>query len=325
MRAITSAILADKEFEEARLLLLAEASAAKPLPLVVNGLSDGAREAFLAEMLRAYTEKTGRPSLVLASEEGEAASIAAFLQGEGLAAVYFPPKDFVLLNISASRDTERERLFVLDRLQRGEAVTVVTTPSAALAYTMPPERLAALSVSLSVGEEHSPDGLALALTEMGFARVETVEAPGQFARRGGILDVFSSLSLRPVRVEFFGDEVDRLGYFDPITQRMEEALERLTVLPAMETLPDAAAKEKMREAHLSLLSKMEADTPAAPEKKKGKHKEEAPSEELLRAAAKREALLSLKNECATLENGLEPLFKDRYISLSYKTPATLFD
>ncbi len=324
MRAITSAILADKEFEEARATLLSQRKAAKPLPLMVNGLSDGAKEAFLAELLRAYTEETASASLVLVSEEGEAASLAAFLQNEGLSAVYFPPKDFVLLNISASRDTERERLAVLDRLQRGEAVTVVTTPSAALAYTMPPERLAALSVRLAVGEEYSPDALARVLTEMGFVRVETVEAAGQFAKRGGILDVFSSLSSRPVRVEFFGDEVDRLGYFDPISQRMEEACATLTVLPAMETLPDAAAKAQMREAHAALLAKMEAEAPPLSEKKKGKkQKEEVLSEQALLAAAKREALLSLRNECAALENGLDPLFKDRYISLVYKTPATL--
>ena len=138
MRAITSAILADKEFHEALATLLSQKKVAKPLPLLINGLSDGAKEAFLAEMLRACLEECPAPLLLLASEEGEAASLAAFLQGEGIAAAYYPPKDFVLLSISASRDTERERLSVLRRIQEGEAFAVVTTPAAALAVCVLP-------------------------------------------------------------------------------------------------------------------------------------------------------------------------------------------
>ena len=77
MRAITSAILADKEFHEALATLLSQKKVAKPLPLLINGLSDGAKEAFLAEMLRACLEECPAPLLLLASEEGEAVADAA--------------------------------------------------------------------------------------------------------------------------------------------------------------------------------------------------------------------------------------------------------
>ena len=79
--------------------------------------------------------------------------------------------------------------------------------------------------------------MAARLADAGYARCDLVEGPGQFALRGGILDVFSPGAEQPVRAEFFGDELDALGRFDPNTQRRVENLDDAALLPVAEVLP----------------------------------------------------------------------------------------
>lgn len=288
MRAVTSAITADREFHQTLLTLFAQFTAKKPLPLSVNGLSDGARDAFLTELLHAVAEKRPAPGLLLAADEGEAMALATMLQAEGLDAVYYPSRDFVFLNISASRDTDRERLSVLCRVLRSEAVTVVTTPYAALQYTMPPHILDGLAVRLEMGDSFPPDELAERLCAMGFARVDAVDGVGQFARRGGIFDLYPAGVKAPVRLEFFDDEIDRMGYFDPVTQRLQDDCPYVEIFPAKEFLPSGEALSAIREAEQSLCKKASAD-----------------------------AFAALSGEIAALDSRQEPLFADRYATLAY--------
>jgi transcription-repair coupling factor (superfamily II helicase) len=255
LKLITRTITSDREFTGACLTVSEQFRAAHRLPISVNGLSDGAEDAFLAELLRYGSEKHPAPRLVFVTEEGEARALTDRLSAEGLEAFYYPARDFVFLNIAASHDTERERLSVLCRVLSGENVTVVSTPYAALQRTLPPALLSACALSLAVGDEASPLIICDRLTAMGFARTEAVEGVGQFARRGDILDVFPPDAPLPVRVEFFGDEVDRMSYFDPITQRSEESCPRLSLFPAKEALVSSEAREEMRGAHDSLAKK----------------------------------------------------------------------
>ena len=294
LRAITSAITADREFHQTLLTLLAQLGAKKPLPLSVNGLSDGARDAFLTEVLRTVAEKKPGPSLLLAGEEGEALALAAMLTAEGLPAVYYPPRDFVFLNISASRDTDRTRLSVLCRVLRGEELTVVCTPYAALQATMPPAVLDGLAVRLEMGDTFPPEELARRLARMGFAHVDAVDGVGQFARRGGILDFYPAGVKAPVRVEFFDDEIDRMGYFDPLTQRLSEPCPYVEIFPAKEFLPAPEMLAALRAAEEALCRKAEPET-----------------------------FHALTTEIAALDAGTEPLFADRYAALLYPEGATL--
>ena len=294
MRLITSLITEDREFYQLSLALAEQLTATKALPLSVNGLSEGAKDAFLTELLRFASTEHPAPSLVFVSEENEARALAASLQADGIAAQYYPARDFLFLNISSSHDTERERLSVLCRVLAGEPVTVVTTPFAALELTMPPARLSELALSLAVGDEISPDTLAERLVTLGFARVDLVDGVGQFARRGGIFDFYPASAPSPVRIEFFGDEIDRMGYFDPITQRMESDCESVELAPAREVLPDSRARADILAAHEALMKKADVD-----------------------------ALRSLSAEKTAIETGVDLLFADRYISLIYRESATL--
>ena len=295
MKLITRTITTDREFSGVCMTLSEQLTAAKPLPISVSGLSDGASDAFLTELLRFADEKKRAPRLLFATDEKEASRVAALLASEGLPAFYYPARDFVFLNIAASHDTERERLSVLCRVLSGESVTVVTTPYAALQRTIPPDCLRAHALSLTVGDEVSPLALCDRLTAMGFARAEAVEGVGQFARRGDILDLFPPDAPLPIRVEFFGDEVDRMSYFDPLTQRSEEACERLSLFPAKESLVSSAAREAMREAH----------------------------EALAKRAKESEAIATLTMERAALASENDIFFADRYFALLYPSFASL--
>ena len=102
---------------------------------------------------------------------------------------------------------------------------VVATCEGLLQKTTPPEKLGAAALRLAVGERLDLTALPGRLVAAGYTRCDQVEGVGQFALRGGILDVFSPMMDQPVRCEFFDDEIDSLGEFDTATQRRTANLE----------------------------------------------------------------------------------------------------
>ena len=109
-----------------------------------------------------------------------------------------------------------------------------------LDFRVPPEELDRAWAELRTGGSYDLNQLAETLTAAGYSRCDQVEGVGQFALRGGILDVYSPGMEQPVRAEFFGDELDAMGLFDPATQRRTENVERAVLLPAAEALPHLA-------------------------------------------------------------------------------------
>ena len=93
----------------------------------------------------------------------------------------------------------------------------------------------------------------MTLEEYGYSRTDTVEGQGQYASRGDILDVFSPDSDKPVRLEFFGDELDAAGIFDIMTQRRTENLQSVTFIPAKEVMLTAEKKQEVLEKAQKLL------------------------------------------------------------------------
>ncbi len=292
MKRITGAFLCDREFLEFRKALFECFSMEKHLPLVANGLASGASEAWIAETARAVTGE-GRNLLLLLPNEAEARSLAAFLADADIPSAFYPVRDLITHTVTASHDLERERLSVLERLLSG-GFCAVSTPAAAMQLTMPVAILEEHSISLAVGDEIDPDRFLAKLVRMGFSPVETVEGAGQFARRGGIIDVFSPAAEAPVRIELFGDEIDRMAFFDPRTQRVTENAPSLSVLPAKEVLADAEALEKVKRQILRRMAKT--------------------NDEIAKNA--------LQNELYSIENGLDLAFLDKYISLVYNGDET---
>ena len=108
---------------------------------------------------------------------------------------------------------------------------LVAAPAGLLRPSLAPHLLETRVLSLRTGDEMTPEILLEALFEGGYLREDPVTAPGQVARRGGIVDVFPSDAESPVRIEFLGDTVDSLRLFDPDTQRTVRPLDSLTTLP----------------------------------------------------------------------------------------------
>ena len=230
-------------------------------PAAVSGVS-GVHRAMLGAALR---QETKRPLAVLCADEQEARRMAADLAAlTGEECVTLFAREWQLRDrVSASHSFEQERLDALCRMAFGRTGIVVATVDGMLQRTLPPTALRDAVLTLRLGEEHDLRALAERLTAAGYVRCEQVEGAGQFAVRGGILDVYSPMSA-PVRVEFFDTEIDAMGEFDVATQRRTKNLEELTVLPAAEVLPFAA--EGGRDA---MLARMEHA--AAQLAKKGDH------------------------------------------------------
>ena len=211
MKRLTAIIRADGEFEKFAACLEASLAAEEVLPIAVNGLSGGAEYAFLTETVVEAVRLCGSPTLVLAESESDREKIAAALASEGLNVRQYKKRDLIFHNIRASHDVDRERLSLLSDIISKRCDAVVTTPSAAAVYTLSPGALSERMLDISCGELMPPEKLCYRLVSLGFVPVETVDGAGQFSRRGGIVDFWGGESLRPIRVEFFGDEIDRLA------------------------------------------------------------------------------------------------------------------
>ncbi len=256
MSMVVKALLEAREARDFLALIAEQAKSKKPLPTYLSGLPGGVLELLLGEAA-AVLGRPGAPCLLLAPDAGKAAALASVLKERGIPAAIYPEREPILYNITASHDTERARLSVLSRLLSGELSAVVTTAAAALSYTVPPECLARRTLVFRTGDPLSPDRLAETLAACGYYPVPGVEGAGQFARRGGIVDFWADGGEEPVRVEFFGDEVDRIGHFDPLSQRLSETLETASVFPAREVIPDAEGRARIRTEILQLQRKLD--------------------------------------------------------------------
>jgi len=296
MKRLSGLIRCDKEFFASLSVIGEQLAARSPKPLVINGLTAGASYAYLAESISEIRKSSHSPTLIIVGTEAERERCVASLSASGLKAQGYKPRDFVFHNISASHDTERERLSVLLSVIHGDCDAVVTTPSAALARTIPEELLMSFAISVECGDELPPQELVERLMTLGFACVDLVESAGQFSRRGGIVDVWADAESDPVRIEFFGDEIDRMVHFDPITQRSLDAAKGLTLLPASEVLVSREAKDRMLTAVLELIKKSKSD----------------------------EISIKLAAEKNALEASLPLNFRDKYLGLVYDEFANLF-
>lgn len=295
---ISQIIRLDKEFSAFRECLASDLKSASPLPIVINGLSGGASDAFITEAVREVVALNRGPVLVLTADDNERSEVFATLARAELKVAEYKPRELVFHNISASHDLERERLLVLSGICDGSYDAIVTTPAAALAYTMPRDVLNAHSLKLRLGDEISPADLAQKLVAMGFANVDAVESRGQFAKRGGIVDFWGADTDSPCRVEFFGDEVDRIVAFDAITQRSLSQSDRVALLPAREVIVDATAKKRISGEIEKLLKNKDLSE---------------------------EGRAKLERELSYATSSLELDFRDKYLGLIYENNSCLFD
>ncbi len=202
--------------------------------LEVTGLSDTQ----LRHLCHVLLHETGRRGIYVAWNEMQARkAIDDFRHFLGEDAVFLPNREVMLYDVSArSFEQTHGRVQALERLLSGDCRMLVTSAEALLHPLTPPDRFRSLSLMLEPGMSMPIGDLAARLTEMGYEREEKVEGPGQYAVRGGILDLFAIGADLPCRIEFFDIEIDSMRYFSPESQRSVERAERLPVHPAREVL-----------------------------------------------------------------------------------------
>ncbi len=160
-------------------------------------------------------------------------------------AVVYPAKDLIFYqaDVHGNRLT-MERMKVLRRILEGAPVTVITTFDSLMAYQVPIETLKTGIVRIQKGRELPEKELSALLVAAGYEKVYQVEAQGQFAIRGGIIDIFDLTEENPYRIELWGDEVDSVRSFDIRSQRSIENLESVSVYPATEIVLSDAGIER---------------------------------------------------------------------------------
>ncbi|MBQ1589348.1 MAG: transcription-repair coupling factor, partial [Oscillospiraceae bacterium] len=237
----------------------------------------GAAQINRSHLIAGLVRELKRPLLVVCQDDMVAqrtqAELAAFL---GREYPVLPGRDLTFYDSSAvSRQWEQRRLRRLYDFAAGKTRLLIATWEALSLRTMPRASLLASAITLRLGDTCAPDALTARLLQAGYSRCDLVEGVGQFAVRGGILDVFSPSADNPIRLEFFGDELDTMGCFDPLTQRRTENLDQVVLLPVAETLPMLhpggveglcedlgrllARQKRRKQPHAELIKTLEAD------------------------------------------------------------------
>ncbi len=209
----------------------------------LRGAAARVSEPGLPLLLAALHLHLGRSLLVLLPEDADArdaAEAASWYLGDEQVAL-FPSRGVGWdSGLAPPPHLVGERARALDVLGTGG---LVCASAAALAEGAPPPEARPARLDLAVGDEPGIDSLAEHLALAGYERVDRVEERGQFAVRGGIIDLFPTTGRDPLRIELFGDEIEALRAFSPFTQRALRPLEGATVYPAAERRLDLVPTE----------------------------------------------------------------------------------
>ena len=243
-------------------------------PVALTGTAQIVRSHIIAALFKELKQ----PVTVLCQDEmalqRTAQELQAFLPGMEISSLC--SRDLTLYDAAGvSRQWEQKRLRHLYALAQGEVALQLMTVEAAALRTIPKQTLLDSVLTLRCGMQLEPQELALRLVRLGYTRCNLVEGAGQFALRGGIVDLFSPVQDTPVRVEFFGDEIDTMGTFQVDNQRRIENVEELTLLPVAECLPALhpqgvqglcedleallARQKRRRHPHQALIDTLQAD------------------------------------------------------------------
>ncbi len=203
------------------------------LPTLCTGLSNVHKAAIVAALHGHLNKKIA----VITPDEATADALLSDLVSLKVNAVNFPSRDYCLCNMQGySKEYEQKRTDTLSKLLGGGFDVLTLSLDAALQYTLPPQKLEAANFMLKSGDCIEIGALCEKLLNSGYVRSELCEGIGQFSLRGGIFDIFPVNQKDPVRLEFWGDEIDSISFFDPETQRRTEGVDYIDITPACEVL-----------------------------------------------------------------------------------------
>ncbi len=203
--------------------------------------------------LLAATAREQRRVLLIARDDARLARVAELLAffEPALEVIRFPAWDCLPYDrVGPHRDIVAQRLDAMTRLMAGEGAetprAVLTTVNAALQRIPPRRAFEGRLLRLAPGAAVSPDALVAFLTDNGYLRVETVGEAGEYALRGGLVDVFAPGDPAPLRLDFFGDEIESIRAFDPLSQRSSGSRGEAVLKPVSEIILDEASIARFR-------------------------------------------------------------------------------
>ena len=262
----------------------------------ISGLSNIHKTHFV----HSATLKQNQPALIIVPSENIAQNLIKDLSAMGSQAALYPARELNFYNIDSQSPTiEHQRLFALGQLSTGKTDITIATITALLQPTIPKGIFLSNSFNIAVNDTITLSTLAKKLAQCGYERFDQVEGPGQISIRGGILDFFITSYSQPARIEFFGDRIDSISFFDVTTQRRTKSVESVTIAPSREFLiEDREIVASQIQKTIEILSKKHNTT---------------------------KALDILTKELETLKNSGTLGSRDKFINLIYDTPGTLFD
>ena len=204
----------------------------------------GIGQIYRSHMIAGLRRESKRPMVLLCQDDMAARRLQEELKCFlGTAAPILPSRELTLYDAAVvSRAWEQKRLRQLYDLATGNTNLQILSWESLSMRTMPKEVLLNAAFTLEVGTEYPIDELITRLSAAGYSRCGMVEGSGQFAVRGGIIDIYSPAADQPIRAEFFGDELDTMGFFDAQSLRRSENIESVTILPVGETQPSLHPK-----------------------------------------------------------------------------------
>ncbi len=206
----------------------------------VSGLTATARALYLPLFVRA----ANAPAVMIVADNKAAEALHAAVLSTCQLTGALPAESVLRLpghdvlpfeNLSPHLEIQEHRAATLWKIATGQARLVIAPLEAACMKLFPRDYYRALALHLRTGEEYLPDMLVEHCLSVGYTKVDVVEMPGQVTIRGGIIDVYSPEIDRPVRIDFFGDEIESIRKFDPDTQRSSSHLDEALLLPLTET------------------------------------------------------------------------------------------
>ncbi|MEM9140562.1 MAG: CarD family transcriptional regulator, partial [Pseudomonadota bacterium] len=226
----------------------------------------GAPEGWDAKLLSELVERAGGPVIHVARDDARAAAMAEALAvfAPGLPVLTLPAWDCLPYDrVSPNPEISAARMAALAGLAQGwdRPSVLLTTLNAATQKVPAPSVLAEASFSGEVDRPVDVEALMAWLTAKGFNRASTVIEPGDFAVRGGIIDIFPPGEAQPVRLDFFGDVLEGARRFDFETQRTLEKIDRVQLAPASEVVLDAAAQQRFRTRYRETFGAARLDDP----------------------------------------------------------------
>ena len=271
---------------------------------LITGLTGGARPAFIQALFESMDEPiyVFSPNLLQAQKLNDD---LISLIGEGNVH-YYPADEFIAANMAiASPELRAQRIATIDKLTEGTGGVYIIPIAGMRKYMTPYEQWKSSYLHTNIGEEIDLGEWLEKLVEMGYTRNQMVTTPGEFALRGGILDIYPPYAESPIRVELFDTEVDSIRTFSADDQRSIERLETITILPATEILLTANQRT-------SLAERLEKALATSLKKIKNPEIQERLVE-------------NIQHDIEYLRQGFMPDYINKYGSLLYDNPIFLGD